>query len=120
MKKLTRGLAPLMLIALIIGSLAGCSGKDMNVETDYEQILAEREGEIQRLSDSKDLEGGPQFIDALNGTVEQGAVARLALGGGTGAIIGIKGRQRGHRNDFAGFDIHQDRGRALPVGWMLK
>jgi len=54
MKKLLHGLAPLMLIALTMSLMAGCSGKNMDVATDYEKLLADRDSEIQHLRDTVD------------------------------------------------------------------
>ena len=51
MSKLIRGGAPLLFIVMVIGSIAGCSGsnQEMDVDTDIQQALAHRDQEIKTL-----------------------------------------------------------------------
>ena len=61
---------------------------------------------VHRHRDGERLEGRAELIDAERRAVE--ARFGRALAGG----IGVELRQRGHRQHFAGVDVHDDPGRA--------
>ncbi len=54
MFKLNHGFAPLLLVAMAVAMLTGCSGsgQQMEVASDYEQMLTDRDQEIKRLRDT--------------------------------------------------------------------
>ena len=64
--------------------------------------------QFDRLRNGKDLEGRTKLIDALQSTVEQRAIVRVALNGRQRAVVRVKVGQAHNRDHFARVDIHQD------------
>lgn len=76
MSKLIRGAAPILAAVLIAGSLTGCSGsrQQTDVETDFEQLVAQREQEIAQLRDT--IKDQTSRIEDLEGEVVTAKQAR--------------------------------------------
>ena len=73
-----------------------------------DQRLRVHETQLQRLADGEDLEHRAELVDALHRPVEQRAVGLIAAGQRPRPVVGVEVGQRGHREDLAGVDLHQD------------
>lgn len=69
MTKLIHGIAPLLILVLATGSLVGCSGSgnQPEIDSDYEQVLAQRDEEIKTLRDT--VKDQTLRIDDLEGEI---------------------------------------------------